>query len=173
MKAKKKNNSMQIIENFLEDNFFEDLKELVIKSEFSWFKRKDMVTGTPDNDLGYFTHSFFNENKINCEYYYKYILPILNQLKAKAPIQVRANLTPSCFYKKPTSVFHVDYNYKCTTAILYLNNCNGGTEFKIKDKIKFIKAKENTIVIFDSSIEHRGTKSTDQDFRYLINFNYF
>ena len=38
---------------------------------------------------------------------------------------------------------------------------------------KFIQAKENTIVIFDSSIEHRGTKSTDQDFRYLINFNYF
>ena len=163
---------MQIIENFLEDNSFKDLQHLVLKSEFSWFQRKDMVT-IGDDDLGYFTHSFFNNNNINCEHYNKHILPILNKLKVKAPIQVRANLSPSCFYKKPTSVFHVDYNYKCTTAILYLNNCNGGTEFKIDDKNKFIQAKENTIVIFDSSIEHRGTKSTDQDFRYLINFNYF
>tara|TARA_R100000742_G_C4219786_1_gene43850 strand:+ start:79 stop:576 length:498 start_codon:yes stop_codon:yes gene_type:complete len=165
---------MQIIENFLEDNSFKDLQHLVLQSEFSWFQRKYMVSlDEARDDLGYFTHSFFNENNINCEHYYKYIRPILNQLKAKAPIQVRANLTPSCFYKKPTSVFHVDYKYKCTTAILYLNNCNGGTEFKIDNKIKFIQAKENTIVIFDSSIEHRGTKSTDQDFRYILNFNYF
>ena len=32
---------------------------------------------------------------------------------------------------------------------------------------------KNKIVIFDSNIYHRGTKSTDQDFRYIINFNYF
>ena len=163
---------MKIIKNFLEDNSFKDLQHLVIKSEFSWFKRSNMVTNT-NNDLGYFTHSFFNENNINCEHYNKHILPILNKLQVKAPIQVRANLSPSCFYKKPTSAFHVDYNYKCTSAILYLNTCNGGTEFKIDDKIKFIKSEENKIVIFDSSIEHRGTKSTDQDFRYLISFNYF
>jgi hypothetical protein len=163
---------MKVIENFLEDSFFQDLKKLVIESEFSWFKRKNMLKNK-DNDLGYFTHSFFNKNTINCKHYNQYILPILNQLEVKAPIEVRANLSPSCFYKKDACAFHVDNDYESKTAILYLNNCNGGTELKINNKIEFVKAEENKIVIFDTNTQHRGTKSTDQDFRYIINFNYF
>ena len=163
---------MKVIENFLEDSFFQDLKKLVIESEFSWFKRKNMLKNN-DDDLGYFTHSFFNKNTINCKYYNQYILPILNQLEVKAPIEVRANLSPSCFYKKDACAFHVDRDYKSKTAILYLNDCNGGTELKINNKIEFVKAEENKIVIFDTNTQHRGTKSTDQDFRYIINFNYF
>ena len=163
---------MKVIENFLEDSFFQDLKKLVIESEFSWFKRKNMLKNK-DDDLGYFTHSFFNKNTINCKHYNQYILPILNQLEVKAPIEVRANLSPSCFYKKNACAFHVDRDYDSKTAILYLNDCNGGTEFKINNKIELVKAEENKIVIFDTNTQHRGTKSTDQDFRYIINFNYF
>ena len=163
---------MKVIKNFLEDSFFQDLKKLVIESEFSWFKRKNMLKNNND-DLGYFTHSFFNNNTINCKYYNQYILPILNQLEVKAPIEVRANLSPSCFYKKNACAFHVDRDYDSKTAILYLNDCNGGTEFKINNKIELVKAEENKIVIFDTNTQHRGTKSTDQDFRYIINFNYF
>ena len=163
---------MKVIENFLEDSFFQDLKKLVIESEFSWFKRKNMLKNN-DDDLGYFTHSFFNKNTINCKHYNQYILPILNQLEVKAPIEVRANLSPSCFYKKNACAFHVDRDYDSKTAILYLNDCNGGTEFKINNKIELVKAEENKIVIFDTNTQHRGTKSTDQDFRYIINFNYF
>ena len=163
---------MKVIENFLEDSFFQDLKKLVIESEFSWFKRKNMLKNN-DDDLGYFTHSFFNKNTINCKHYNQYILPILDQLEVKAPIEVRANLSPSCFYKKNACAFHVDRDYDSKTAILYLNDCNGGTELKINNKIEFVKAEENKIVIFDTNTQHRGTKSTDQDFRYIINFNYF
>ena len=163
---------MKVIENFLEDSFFQDLKKLVIESEFSWFKRKNMLKNN-DDDLGYFTHSFFNKNTINCKHYNQYILPILDQLEVKAPIEVRANLSPSCFYKKNACAFHVDRDYDSKTAILYLNDCNGGTEFKINNKIELVKAEENKIVIFDTNTQHRGTKSTDQDFRYIINFNYF
>jgi len=57
--------------------------------------------------------------------------------------------------------------------ILYLNTCDGGTEFKINDKIEFIKSEENKIVIFNSNIEHRAVTSKNADFRYIINFNYF
>ena len=163
---------MKVIKNFLEDSFFQDLKKLVIESEFSWFKRKNMLKNNND-DLGYFTHSFFNKNTINCKHYNQYILPILDQLEVKAAIEVRANLSPSCFYKKNACAFHVDRDYDSKTAILYLNDCNGGTEFKINNKIELVKAEENKIVIFDTNTQHRGTKSTDQDFRYIINFNYF
>jgi hypothetical protein len=34
---------VKVIENFLEDNFFEDLRKLIIESEFSWFKRREFM----------------------------------------------------------------------------------------------------------------------------------
>ena len=163
---------MQIIKNFLEKNFFQDLQKLITESEFAWFQRKTMVTGTTNN-LGYFTHSFYNNNQINCDTYFKYIIPILNKLNSKAVIEVRANLTPSVFFKEKNCNFHTDNSFNCKTAILYLNTCDGGTEFKINNKIKFIKSEENKIVIFNSNIEHRATTSQNEDFRYILNFNYF
>tara|TARA_R100001443_G_scaffold62462_2_gene72396 strand:+ start:313 stop:816 length:504 start_codon:yes stop_codon:yes gene_type:complete len=165
--------AIQVIENFLSKIFFEDLKTLVLESEFAWFKRKTMVKNTTNN-LGYFTHSFYNDHKINCNTYFKFILPILNNLNAKAIIEVRANLQPSVFFNKNGKTnFHIDNNYNCKTAILYLNTNDGGTEFKFKDKIKFIQSEENKIIVFNSNIEHRAVTSKNCDFRYLINFNYF
>jgi len=163
---------VEITKNFLDKNFFKDLQKLVTKSEFAWFQRKTMVAGTTNN-LGYFTHSFYNDNRINCDTYFKYIIPILEKLNSKAVIEVRANLTPSVFFKDKNCDFHTDNNFNCKTAILYLNTCDGGTEFKIDNKLKFIQSEENKIVIFDSNIEHRATTSQNSDFRYILNFNYF
>tara|TARA_Y100000004_G_C8930702_1_gene419792 strand:+ start:550 stop:1050 length:501 start_codon:yes stop_codon:yes gene_type:complete len=163
---------VEITKNFLDKNFFQDLQKLITKSEFAWFQRKTMVRGTTNN-LGYFTHSFYNNNRINCDTYFKYIIPILEKLNSKAVIEVRANLTPSVFFKDKNCDFHTDNSFNCKTAILYLNTCDGGTEFKIDNKTKFIKSEENKIVIFDSNIEHRATTSHNADFRYILNFNYF
>lgn len=163
---------VEITKNFLDKNFFKDLQKLITKSEFAWFQRKTMVRGT-NNNLGYFTHSFYNNNRINCDTYFKYVIPILDKLNSKAVIEVRANLTPSVFFKDKNCDFHTDNNFNCKTAILYLNTCDGGTEFKIDNKLKFIKSEENKIVIFDSNIEHRATTSQNADFRYILNFNYF
>ena len=163
---------MKVIKNFLKVDFFNNLKKLIMEEEFSWFQRSHMVNDDSD-DLGYFTHSFFNKYGVNCKHYDEFIVPILEKLNAHAPVQVRANLSPSCFYRKDKCSFHVDYKYPCKTAILYLNNCNGGTELKINNKIEFVKSEENKILIFDTDTQHRGTKSTDQDFRYIINFNYY
>tara|TARA_A100001015_G_C14665167_1_gene584624 strand:+ start:196 stop:696 length:501 start_codon:yes stop_codon:yes gene_type:complete len=165
-------NGVEINKNFLDKDFFQELKKLIIESEFSWFKRETMVIGTKNN-LGYFTHSFYNNHKINCDTYFKYILPILDKLNSKAVIEVRANLTPSVFFKEKKCDFHTDNSFNCKTAILYLNTCDGGTEFKIDNKIQLVKSEENKIVIFNSNIEHRAITSTNADFRYIINFNYF
>tara|TARA_R110000782_G_scaffold231189_1_gene317580 strand:- start:37 stop:528 length:492 start_codon:yes stop_codon:yes gene_type:complete len=163
---------VQVTKNFLEKKSFEDLQNLITESEFAWFQRKTMVKGT-SNNLGYFTHSFYNNHKINCDTYFKYIIPILDKLNSKAVIEVRANLTPSVFFKNKNSDFHTDNDFNCKTAILYLNTCDGGTEFKIDNEIKFIKSEENKIVVFDSNIEHSGVTSKNANFRYIINFNYF
>ena len=103
--------------------------------------------------------------------YESYIIPILKKLHAEAPIQIRANMSISELFK--TSGWHRDYDFKCKTAILYLNDCDGGTELKINNKIIFIKADANKMLIFDTPILHRAITSKEEPIRYIINFNYF
>jgi hypothetical protein len=159
---------MNIIKNFLPENQFKEIKEKILNNDFPWRIRNSM-TDTDKNI--YFTYSFFNDYEITSELYRPHILPILKKLNILAPIQIRTNLILNKLFDK--SGWHVDYNYDSTTAILYLNTCNGGTEFKINNEIKFVNAEENKIVIFPAKTEHRGCTSTDSERRYIINFNYF
>jgi hypothetical protein len=159
---------MQIIKKFLPENQFKEIKDKIINNDFPW-RIRDSMTDTDKNI--YFTYSFFNDHIVTSELYQPYIIPILKKLNILAPIQIRANLILNKFFNK--SGWHVDYKYDSTTAILYLNTCDGGTEFKINNEIKFVNAEENKIVIFPAKIEHRGCTSTDSEKRYIINFNYF
>ena len=167
---------MKIVENFLPQDLFNKLQDLIIVNDFPWFLRTSMVSlssNEDSKDLGYFTHSFYNQNKINSTYYHDYILPILRLLNAGAVVEVRANLAISSFYNGEYSDFHTDNNFKCKTAILYLNDCDGGTQFKVNNETKFVNAEKNKMVIVDSDTLHRGTTSHNTNFRYIINFNYF
>ena len=164
----------QIKENFLDKYQFNRIKNLITDKNFPWFKRERQVPTDKKIDLGYFTHSFFSKNSINSDYYNSHIVPILSKLNVIGPLEIRANLAPSVFFLEKTSAFHCDFKlqYPTKTAILYLNTCDGGTEMRIDNKIKFIDSRENRILIFDSDVEHRGVVSNNSDFRYIINFNY-
>jgi hypothetical protein len=161
---------MIVIKNFLPLNEFKAIQNLILNSEFPWRIRNQM---TPDDNTfsPYFTYNFYNDFIHGSEYYYNYIIPILKKLNCLAPIQIRANMLINKLFKK--GGWHTDYQHNSNTAILYLNTCNGGTELKIKNKIKFIIAEENKIVIFPTKTEHRACSSTDFEKRYIINFNYF
>ena len=165
----------KVIHNFMNDIAFSALQHLIIEKDFPWFKRKRQVLTKDKKDLGYLTHSFYNDHKAGSVFYNDYIIPILNQLEVASVIQVRANLTPSVFYIERGSAFHCDYIFESPskTAILYLQTTDGGTEIKINNETKFIKDEANKMLIFDSDVKHRGVVSKDSDFRYLINFNYF
>jgi hypothetical protein len=154
--------------NFLpKDNFYK-LYNLITNEDFPWRVRDRMTL----NDSNYFfTYSFYNNFIHNSDYYFEYIIPILSKLNCKAPIQIRSNMFINKIFQK--SGWHTDFPYNSTTAILYLNTCDGGTELKINNEIKFINAEENKIVIFPSNTEHRACTSTNSDKRYIINFNYF
>ncbi len=165
----------KVIHNFMNNIAFSALQHLIIETDFPWFKRKRQVLTKDKKDLGYLTHSFYNDHKAGSVFYNDYIIPILGQLEVASVIQVRANLTPSVFYIERGSAFHCDYIFESPskTAILYLQTTNGGTEIKINNETKFIKDEANKMLIFDSDVKHRGVVSKDSDFRYLINFNYF
>jgi hypothetical protein len=159
---------MKEIKNFLPKEQFKELQNLIFDKDFPWRIRNQM---TPDDDNYYFTYNFYNNFYHSSEYYFNYIIPILTRLNCKAPIEIRSNMVINKLFEK--SGWHTDYKYKSTTAILYLNTCNGGTEFKINNEIKFVNAEENKIIISPCNIKHRACTSTDSDRRYIINFNYF
>ena len=158
----------QTHKNFLAIDFFEKIKNLVMDQDFPWRKRDHMAQ---DSDPMYFSYGFYNNMDSNSELYRPHIIPILQKLGAIAPIQVRANMSISELFKK--SGWHRDYDFKCKTAILYLNDCDGGTELKINNKITFIKADANKMLVFDTDVLHRAITSKKEPIRYIINFNYF
>ena len=159
----------QTHKKFLTTDFFEKIKNLVMDQDFPWRRRDHM---TPNiNDKMYFTYSFYNDMIPMSSHYEPYIIPILKKLQAEAPIEVRANMSISALFK--ISGWHTDQDLKCKTAILYLNDCDGGTELKINNKITFIKADANKMLVFDTDVLHRAITSKKEPIRYIINFNYF
>ena len=64
---------------------------------------------------------------------------------------------------------HRDYLYSNTGALYSLNTCDGYT--KLCDGTK-IPSVANRILIFDSSIIHNSTTTTNAAGRFNINFNF-
>ena len=159
----------KIHKNFLAPDVFEKIKNLVMDEDFPWRRRDQMTSNI--NDKMYFNYCFYNKMMPMAEGYEPFIIPILKKLQAEAPVQIRANMLISALFKK--CAWHRDYPFKCKTAILYLNDCDGGTELKINNKITFIKADANKMLIFDTPILHRAITSKKEPIRYIINLNYF
>jgi hypothetical protein len=161
-------NSLKEYNNFLPIEEFKKLQNLIFHLDFPWRIRQSMTD--LDKNI-YFTYSFFNHYKVNSDFYEEYIIPILTKLKCVSPMEIRANMFLNKLFDK--SGWHTDFNFNNLTAILYLNNCNGGTELQFNGKIKFIKATENKMIVFSSNTKHRVCTSTDVDRRYILNFNYY
>ena len=72
--------------------------------------------------------------------------------------------------------YHTDLEFQgspatATTAVYYINENDGGTQFEHDGKI--IKSVANRMVIFNSNLKHRTVKHTNGvPFRYVLNINY-
>ena len=96
---------------------------------------------------------------------------IYGKLNAYVMYRLKANLRPRTSVQS-ASAWHTDV-YDClnaTTGILYINTCNGYTEFKDTDQKVY--SKENRFVTFPSKWEHRATSCTDSKYRIVLNLNY-
>ena len=74
--------------------------------------------------------------------------------------------------------FHCDFDLdipyiheNATTAILYLNTNNGGTQFYDEDG-PIVKSEANTLIKFPTSTRHAGVWATDAKLRYVLNMTY-
>ena len=164
-------NSFKIIDNFLPENIFSELKEFLHSSRVPWYwNLKETLKST--NKMGWFNFCFYNNDKPDHLSFHSHILPIMKSLGYKKLIQIRANLTFT-WDNPPTVGWHTDYTYEdLKTAILYFNSCNGSTLLKTKEKTININAVENRLLIFDGSLEHMPLYGDNYTRRIVVNFNW-
>jgi hypothetical protein len=158
----------EIIDNFLEKNIFDELKTILLNKNFPWYYQPEISYPGDKNTSFYFVHTFFEFHRIYSDVFTK-IIPVLEKIKIKSLIRVKANL----YTNQNTKIIHSshkDYDYEHKGAILYINNNNGHTILEGKEKIESI---ENRLLLFEPHKEHNSTNCTNEKTRINININYF
>jgi len=156
------------VKNVLKKEEAAQLKHDLTSNTFPWFIKKGIVNNTDTNYQ--FVHNFYDEFKFNSDRYHL-IHPVSFAINPSSIIRIKSNLLPRA-EKIIEHEMHTDIpfakNHK--TAIYYVNTNNGYTKFEDGTKIS---SEENKLVIFEGNMEHTGTTCTDEDYRIVINFNYF
>lgn len=159
---------MQIIDDFLDQKSFKDIQNLLMSSDFDWYYSDLITSKEVHKDEFQFCHMFYSDGEPGKKY--SVITPLIRKIAPFSVISVKANLLTKT-NKVRKYGFHVDINKEnITTAIFYINTCNGFTLFRDGRKVEQIA---NRLVIFNAQLEHSGTSCTDEKTRVLINFNYF
>lgn len=159
----------EVIDNFLPEEDFVYLHNQIMNLDFPWFYHP----GTADEEAKslydfQFVHLFYWENSWRSNLGH-ILAPVLNAIKPKALIKIKANLTTPT-PQNTRGGWHRDYDFSCTTAVLYLNDNDGYTEFENGERVESVA---NRFVRFDSLTNHAGVTATNSSHRVLINFNYF
>jgi hypothetical protein len=170
-------NQIQIIDNFLDEEYFFAIKSFITSQHFPWFYMNfltfDEESEYSDPEAYLFYHKFCDaQHSVQSEHFHL-LDPIFIKLNAKKIIRVKCNLTP----KKEIILqnrFHTDFSRGAypgaKTAVYYINTNNGYTLFRDGTKVESV---ENRMVIFDQQMAHTGTSCTDKSNRIVLNINYF
>ena len=182
---------IKVIDNFLDKNDFNEVQEAVMAANFPWYHFDQPVNvthlqsdwdKTPQeikketervSDFFFMVHMLYdnqNPNAANKEGALNAILPITSKLKVKELIRVKINSYPNQG-KLIEHMWHVDTDYKHKGCLLALNTCDGYTKFKDGDTK--VDSVANRAILFDPSIEHTGTNTTNAQRRVNLNINYF
>jgi len=157
---------MKVIDNFLREDEFKTLRDYISSTEFPWYFGK-VVTGNK-GESAQFVHTFYvNDTPTST---WPHVAFLRRRLNIASLIRIKINLNPRTeTVQVHKDAFHIDYP-DVTTAVFYLNTCDGYTLFEDGTKVNNV---ENRIVIFDSNMRHTGTSCTNEAGRLVININYF
>jgi hypothetical protein len=167
--SKRKKMSYEVIDNYLPKDQHKILVDNMLGPDFAWYFN-DYGPGDDQIEDLYnyqFTHNFYSQlswvsDKADLVY------PFVDKIEPRALIRIKANLSPATPHKI-VGRWHTDYPFECKTAVYYLNDNDGHTEFASGEKVESVA---NRMVIFDSQDRHVGTTSTNVKARCVINFNY-
>jgi|LWDU01.1.fsa_nt_gi hypothetical protein len=156
----------KVIDNFLEEEYFNSLVALL--EEIPWYYLSTVAASRiTENNIFYLYHLLYTDNKPTSPHYDK-LLPVVRKLGGESLIRIKGNLYPNTetLHEHP---MHTDFPFSHTSAILYLNTCDGYTKLVDGTKIDSIA---NRVLVFDSGEEHCSTTTTNAPTRFNINFNY-
>jgi len=155
---------IEIIDDYLPQDIFNKLQELLLSGGFPWFYNDYIVEQTPINYQ--FVHTFKPDSP-----YTKLITPLFVKIKPKEIMRCKLNLRPIT-QQPEQSPYHIDQTKypKYKIAIYYINTNNGYTIFEHNKQQ--VQSKANRILIFDGHLRHAGVSSTDTKRRVVLNLNY-
>jgi len=165
------NSNIKIIDNFLNQSYFNELQFLFLSNNFPWYYHDG--ANEPHDKHYMFTHPFYLVNTPRSNYF-NYLDHVIKELDVYSILKIKANLYTRT-EKNIEHGFHIDSldlkdHHFCKTSILYLNTNNGYTKF---EDGTIVKSVENKLVTFDSRLKHTGSTCTDEKIRVVLNFNYF
>ena len=161
-----------VTDNFLPPQDFKQLQSMLMSEDLPWFWQ-NTVTRYDEEKYPYgfqLTHVFYKDDAPQSGAN-QYLEKLYNALGVRTLLRSKVNLGPKAG-EIIRHMWHCDFDYDDSkTAILYLNTCNGYTEFK--ESGKRVDSVENRLVRFPCNTLHAGTTCTDDDRRMAININYF
>ncbi len=112
-------------------------------------------------------NNFYNNDVLNT--YAKFIFDIVQKksfMKFKKIIRIYWNW----YHSSSVMLYHHDSEQHNMFSILYnLHDNDGGTEFKINDKVTFYKANESEALLFPSKLIHKGIAPKKSLNRFSLN----
>ena len=171
---------IKVVDNFLPDNEFEKIKNVIEGADFPWYWQLHSHTDIVDekfigDNVPQLTHGFVEDRKSISDWFNLFLS---SSCFPKLNIQILNKLKANCNYKttnQKVGWFHTDYRDEdiikdITTSIFYLNSNNGGTKFQDGT---FVNSIANRMVTFDCSTKHAPVSCTDKDRRIVVNINYY
>ena len=170
---KNDNGDISIIDDFLPEEEFNTLREEICNRNLPWSYLPSVVYDDedPKTTPGLLLHAIYDADQPRSRLY-DTIKPLIQHLNAYIiyRIQINLNLRLSEPY---TSPWHTDtYGFDAaqwSNSVFYLNTNNGYTELEDGTKIESVA---NRVVTMPLTLMHRGVTQTDEQTRYVINFNY-
>ena len=172
---------LAVVDNFLEEDLFKEVKEAFFHSDTHWHFTPNISDNDSTNALKnplnnyYFTHLLYKEYESFSSFtrrFMEIMIPPLSQklgFKFNAITRIKANMYPRTETLQ-VHPWHVDSNEKTQMgALLMMNTCDGFTGFSDGTQVDTI---ENRMVLFDATERHHSTNCTNDQFRMTININY-
>ena len=178
--------SYEVIDNFVQPKVFDIMQKKIMNNYFPWFHYDTIVReGEDKKDLTFYSmHMLYDNDRPTFPNSFEIMDPVLGELmklddpkfRMNTLIRVKINNYPNQG-KFREHTMHTDWPSKGglnrKACLFGINTCDGYTKLDNgKESVK-IDSKANRAILFDPTIPHCSTNTTNDTRRVNINFNYF